>query len=121
MPRRPPHSHGQVALLGDPDDEEDMQWTPENDPDQLAYNAPPDDGEDSSLEEPEGEQDDADETEDIAPSRPVAVGQAVSDLVQSAREKFSQVSTRAMPDGLRRRRVVMALFVQSDGQVKVLR
>ncbi len=120
MPPRPPLSHGHVALLGDSDEDEDMEWTPENDPEQYAYNAPQDE-DDRDLEAPEPEDSDEDDTEDAPPARPATIAQAVTDLVASAREKFSQVSTRAMPQGLRRHRVVMALFVQSDGQVKVLR
>lgn len=124
MRPRPTISHGHVALLGDDDDElndEPMAWTPENDPDQLHYNHPPPDEEDDEPDPGDEADDDADETEDAGPPSRAEVITATQGLMADVRSRFKQVRQMGMPQGLRRKDVVFALFVQGDGRVKVLR
>lgn len=120
-------THGHVGLVGDIDDDEGtadepMAWTPESDPDQLHYNAlPPDEDEEddeASEEELGGE---ADLEDDGPPRKAATLADALQELMQRVRERFSQVRVMPMPQGLRRKQVTFALFVQSDGRVKVLR
>ena len=112
-----------MSLIGD-DEDEDFNDEPYDD----------DSDDDSALHDPTasfaGPEDFDVEGDEVPPARPMRVRQtnpqrgvseATEALVAAAKDRFSAMTNGTVPASLRQRGIVLAMFVNKNGRVKVLR